>query len=291
VLPSRLVLFAWGWCVLLPAVALARVQSAEPDPVRSAPAAAPSASQADEDDDTVLRPEEPNFRLINLPTTLRLPQHASSFDLTHRFNANLRVGTFSENASNLFGLDNGATVGFEYRFAPVRRLQTAVYRVALDKTFQFYAKYDGWRQRGRLPVSLSLVASVEGADNFQERRSPALGAVIARSFGGYGAVYASPVWVHNTAALLGEDRDTFFVGLGGRYRVLSTVYVVGEVAPRVRGYDPGTAAFGFGVEKRVGLHVFQLNFNNTQGSTFGQIARGGFPNSLYAGFNLNRKFF
>jgi hypothetical protein len=37
--------------------------------------------------------------------------------------------------------------------------------------------------------------------------------------------------------------------------------------------------------------VFQVNFSNTQGSTFGQLARGGNPQALYAGFNISRKFF
>jgi hypothetical protein len=97
--------------------------------------------------------------------------------------------------------------------------------------------------------------------------------------------------VHNTAALLNIDRDTFFVGVGGRVRVSGTVYVVAEVAPRTGGYSPDEHAYGFGIEKRAGGHLFQLNFNNGQGTTFGQIARGGTPNSLYLGFNLARKFF
>ena len=129
------------------------------------------------------------------------------------------------------------------------------------------------------------------SDNFQERYSPALGLVVSRMAGDRLAVYATPIWVHNTAALLNIDRDTFFVGIGGRVRVSSTVYVVAEVAPRASGYSPDKAAYGFGVEKRAGGHLFQINFNNGQGTTFGQLARGGFPNSLYLGFNLARKFF
>jgi hypothetical protein len=31
-------------------------------------------------------------------------------------------------------------------------------------------------------------------------------------------------------------------------------------------------------------------FNNGQGTTFGQVARGGFADSFYLGFNLARKF-
>jgi hypothetical protein len=278
-----------AWCVLWSYPADARAQALSPAAGSSTTAGAQAA--AEDDDDAALQPEQPTYRLINLPTALRLPRHRSNFDLTHRFNANLKNGTFSELASNLFGLDNGAMIGFEYRFAPFRRLQTAAYRVNFDKTFQFYAKYDGWRQRGAMPVSVSLLASIEGADNFQERRAPAVGAVIGRALGHYAAVYATPIWVHNTAALLGEEQDTFFIGLGGRLRVRPTVYVVGEVAPRVDGYAPGKAAFGFGLEKRAGLHIFQVNFNNTQGSTFAQLARGGFADSLYAGFNISRKFF
>ena len=244
-----------------------------------------------DDDDSVPVLAEPDFRVLNLPSTLRLPRHGSNFQLTHRFNGNLGRGSIGGNAGNLFGLDQGAAVGFEYRFGIARHLQAAVYRTAIDKVFQFYTKYDAVRQGDSLPVSLSALVSVEGSDNFQERYSPALGLVVSRMAGDRLAVYATPIWVHNTAALLNIDRDTFFVGIGGRVRVSSTVYVVAEVAPRASGYSPDKAAYGFGVEKRAGGHLFQINFNNGQGTTFGQLARGGFPNSLYLGFNLARKFF
>lgn len=243
------------------------------------------------DDDASLVLAEPDFRVLNLPSTLRLPVRGSGFLLTHRFNGNLQQGSFVENARNLFGLDQGAVVGFEYRFGVARHLQAVAYRTGIDKTFQFFGKYDAVRQGGSIPVSLSALVSVEGADNFQERYSPALGAAVSRMVADRLALYATPVWVHNTAANLDIDRDTFFVGIGGRLRVGSTVYLVGEVAPRAGGYSPGQPAFGFAIEKRAGGHLFQLNFNNGQGTTFAQLARGGFPDSLYLGFNLARKFF
>jgi len=248
-----------------------------------------AATTGNDDADPVLA--EPDFRVLNLPSTLRVPVHGSNFQLTHRFNGNLRHGSFTDNASNLFGLDQGAAVGFEYRFGIARHLQAAVYRTAIDKTFQFHGKYDAVRQDHSIPLSLSALLSVEGADNFQERYSPAFGVVVSRMVADRLALYATPVWVHNTAALLNVDRDTGMVGLGGRVRVSATVYLVGEVIPRVGGYSPDTPAYGFAVEKRAGGHVFQLNFNNGQGTTFGQLARGGFADSLYLGFNLARKFF
>ena len=247
--------------------------------------------EADDADDAEVVLAEPDFRVLNLPSTLRLPVHGSSFQMTHRFNGNLRQGAFDENAGNLFGLDQGAAVGFEFRFGVARHVQAAVYRTAVDKTFQFHGKYDAVRQGGALPVSLSALVSVEGANNFQERYSPALGVAVSRMVGSRLAVYATPIWVHNTAAAVNIDRDTLLVGIGGRVRVSATVYLVGEALPRAGGYRPDETAYGFAIEKRAGGHVFQLNVNNGQGTTFGQVARGGFSDSLYLGFNLARKFF
>jgi opacity protein-like surface antigen len=275
--------------VLTSAAAAQEAQSTS-DPSQSQPAIQSDVTAGDNDDAELVL-AEPDFRVLNLPSTLRLPRHGSSFQLTHRFNGNLRRGSLGGNAGNLFGLDQGAAVGFEYRFGIARHLQAAVYRTAIDKTFQFYGKYDAVRQDDSIPVSLSALVSVEGADNFQERYSPALGVAVSRIVADRLAVYATPIWVHNTAAILNTDRDTFFVGIGGRVRVSSTVYVVGEVAPRAGGYSPDKPAYGFAIEKRAGGHLFQLNFNNGQGTTFGQLARGGFPESLYLGFNLARKFF
>lgn len=45
---------------------------------------------ADDNDDAELVLAEPDFRVLNLPSTLRLPVRGSNFQLTHRFNGNLR---------------------------------------------------------------------------------------------------------------------------------------------------------------------------------------------------------
>ena len=87
------------------------------------------------------------------------------------------------------------------------------------------------------------------------------------------------------------DRDTVYVGLGARLRIRPFVYLVGEVSPRLAGYAPSDPEFGFGIERRIGGHIFQLHVTNTSATTFGQVARGGLPESLYLGFNLARKFF
>jgi hypothetical protein len=105
------------------------------------------------------------------------------------------------------------------------------------------------------------------------------------------ALYAVPTWVHNSAAATGLELNTSYLGVGGRLRFRPTVYLTAEVSPRLSGYAPGKALYGFAIEKRAGGHMFQLNFTNGVGTTLAQIARGGQPDQLALGFNLSRKFF
>ena len=287
-------LFAFAICAGLLQATSRHAAAAEPPPddnTTAAPAASVAVAQ-DDDDDATLDLAEPDFRIINLPTTLRLPKYKGNFSLTHRFGGNLRKGSFSDQASSLFGIDEGATVGFEYRFAVAKHLEAVAYRVSFQRTIQLSAKYDALHQSGSLPLSLSLVASDEGVDNFHNNYAPAFGATVSRKVGDVVAVYAVPMWVHNSAANAGGAvQDTTFIGIGGRVRLRPTVYVSAEVSPRVSGYKPGSNEYGFGLEKRAGGHLFQLNFTNTFGSTFAQVARGGSPESLSLGFNLIRKFY
>jgi hypothetical protein len=298
---------------LAAACIVANLAAAAPAVAQSGPkatGAAPAASVVREDDDAALNLAEPDFVVVNLPTTLRLPRFRSNFRLTHRFAGNLRNGTFGQQASSLFGIDQGAIIGFEYRFAVATHVQAAFYRSSFDRTIQLYGKYDAARQRRMMPVSISPVISIEGADNFQEKYAPALGAAISRQVGTRLAGYVTPMWVHNTAASLDAvahdhdggshtgsskpshvHRDTTYLGIGGRVRLGSSIYVAGEIAARVQGYAPGEPGYGVSIEKRVGAHMFSLTFTNTFATTFGQLARGGAANSLFLGFNLGRKFF
>ncbi len=275
----------------------------------SGPSGAPGARPATEqstDDERQLVLAEPEFFVVNLPTTLRLAPWTSSFRLTHRFLDNLRTGTFGSHLDDLFGLDNGAVIALEYRIAPVRHVQFVFFRNNLDKTIQFSGRFDVIRQRSGVPFSASPIVSVEGTRNFRRshgdtdehqhgdaggQRSPSVGVVFSRTFGTTLALYAMPMWVHHTRPAGGAQQDTTFIGLAGRARLASKVYVVAEMSPRLGGYAPGTMEYAFGIERRAGGHMFQLTFTNALAGTYGQVARGGFPNTLYLGFTLTRKFF
>jgi hypothetical protein len=71
-----------------------------------------------------------------------------------------------------------------------------------------------------------------------------------------------------------------------------SMYLVGEYSPRLAGYDPGADQITFGIESRTGGHLFQINFGNGLGTTFGQLAGGGVDyDQWFLGFNISRKFF
>jgi hypothetical protein len=262
----------------------------------------PELARAQEDDpDRDLQLSQPDFTIVNLPTTLRMPRHRGVFRLTHRFARPLGQGDFGDLLADFFALDTGAQIGLEYRFGIMRGTQIGIYRTS-NRTIQFFAQYSTFQQGDNGLFDLDVVATIEGTENFgastpdesSTSYSPALGVVVSRELGSYGALYFEPIWVNNSNPLpseLSDDNDTFLLGLGARIRIRPTVYLVGEIIPRI-GYDPDVTHGTFGIEKRAGGHVFQLNFSTGIGTTMAQLARGGTDtDDWYIGFNISRKFF
>jgi hypothetical protein len=284
---------AVGAALLFAVVAASPSSAQVPDPVQPPPVPVP----------------EIELTVINLPTTRSLRRHQSYFRLTHRFARDLRRGSLGQLAEDLFSFDNGAIIGLEYRFGITQDIHAGVHRSMLSKTIQVFGKYDAWRQGGAMPVSISLTAGVEGLNNLQDNHQPAVVATVSRVVDNWLVVYANPGFVGNTRAadfltghdhgLPGEPVDehashehTVFLGLGGRARLRPSVFVTGEYTPRLAGHDPGRGTWGVSIEKmtRGGGHTMQLNFTNSFGTTFGQLARGGSDHDVYLGFNITRKF-
>jgi hypothetical protein len=260
---------------------------------------------------------EIELNLVNLPTTQSLARHRSYTRITHRFARDLGLGDFGDLASDLFSLDNGAVIGLEYRFGITGNLHAGLHRNTQNKTLQAFGRWDALRQ-GRLPFGASVYTSIEGLDNLQEGHQPAIGGVLSYTRGRSLGLYLSPTFVdgtreageisgighehdHQHLALAdqpvdahdGEDHSdhdgTFFLGVGARLRVLPTVFVAGEISPRLSGHDPGDAGWGVSLEKVTRGHTLALTLTNFFGTTPGQIARGG-NDALYLGFNITRKF-
>ncbi|MCC7007960.1 MAG: hypothetical protein IT184_04015 [Acidobacteria bacterium] len=263
-------------------------------PSPQAPAAAQAAPGPASDPDLDFQPLQPDFTLVNLPTTLRLARNASAFRVTHRFTRPLNQGSVGSLFADALGIDSSAQIGLEYRYGIFRGTQIG-FRRTNDRTIELFTHQSVAEERDGRPVSVAVFGSIDGTNNFRGSYSPALGAIVSRRLGSAAMVYVTPMWVNNSNSLPAEvvdDNDTTFVGIAARIRLRRTVYVVAEVMPRIAGYDPGDHQASIAIEKVVGGHAFQLNVSNGIASTIGSMARGAGTNGdWFLGFNISRKFF
>ena len=294
----------------VPAVSFAQAPAPTPDPR--------------DERDMALNLVEPDFTTVNLPATLRLPRMKSAFRVTHRFARSLSDGSFGDLASDLFGIDRGALIGLEYRIGIMRGLQAGINRTSAGKAIQFFGQYDAVRQSDAMPVTVDILASIEGLNNFHKgtvvdaednEYATAVGVLLSRTIGNRAAFYFQPSFIYHSntyttagclehlehghdipgctnSTITGVDSNTLLVGLSSRVRVSQNVYLLGSWAPRASGFRPGASLKTFGIEKRLGGHAFQLNFSNSLGTTLAEHARGASNNSdWFMGFNISRKFF
>lgn len=250
-----------------------------------------------QDADRAVKLAEPDFTLVALPTSLNVPMMKSAFRVTHRFTRPLNCdGCLNSVVGDAFGIDNGAQIGLEYRFGIARNTQIGIHRTS-DKTLAVFGQFMLTRQTGDVPLETAVLVGTDitnvGRREATSEYSPTVGFIAGRLVGSTAALYVEPIFVHhsNTFNLAG-DRSTLMIGLGARIRIRPTVYVTGEVTPRISGYGPGAHQGSLALEKRAGGHMFQLNVSNGLGTTMGQIARGGpSGNDWHLGFNISRKFF
>ena len=279
---------------LLIAAAVASPVAAQPpvDPPPAENTAANAAAAQDDDPDRDPNDSQPDFYVATLNTNLRLPRGAWNFRLTHRFTTPLGQGDFGDLAGRLFGLDGGALVGLDLKYGLLPGFDIGVYRTSFDRTIQFQGRYNVIRDANG-PFGASLVANVDGTDNFTDEYSPGFAIVLSRELGDRGAVYVQPSFVGNSNLINEVDDDyTAMVGIGARLRLGRNAYVFAEGSPRLSGFDPGVNMVSFGFEQRYGGHVFQLNVSNGAGTTLAQVARGGAGgDNWFLGFNLARKFY
>jgi hypothetical protein len=137
--------------------------------------AAPLYAQTPPDDpDLDVNFAQPDFTLVALPTTLRLPKFKSAFRVTHRFTRPLGDGSFGDLAGDLFGLDTGAQIGLEYRFGLMKGTQVGIYRTS-DRTIEFFTQHEVVAEGSWLPVTISALATIDGTNNFRGQLLPRSG--------------------------------------------------------------------------------------------------------------------
>ena len=248
-----------------------------------------------DDPDRDINFAQPDFTLVALPTTLRVPKFKSAFRVTHRFTRPLGDGSFGDLAWRFLRPRQRCA---DRPRVPVWNHARDTDRLPQDLGSDdpvFRPARSAWPRAADLPFTVSALATIDGTNNFRDSYSPALGAVISRTVREHAAFYLEPIWVNNSNLLPSEvinDNDSVLLGVGARIRVRPTVYLTLEGVPRVAGDDPGSTQIGFGLEKRSGGHMFQLVVRNGFGTTVGQLARGARDtDDWYLGFSISRKFY
>ncbi len=218
-----------------------------------------------------------------------------AFMVTHRFTRSLGRGSLGDLVNDFFGFDSGAQIGLEFRYGIAPGTQVGINRTS-NRTIEIFGQHSLLQEKkdGR-PLSLDVIATLEGTNNLRDQKSSAIGLLVSRKVGKVASLYVEPIFVANTNPLpsgAGVSNNTTMVGIGGRVRIRPKVYLIGEATPRLTGYKPGVDQGSFGIEARAGGHTFQINFSNGFGTTLGQLASGGISsNSWFIGFNISRKFF
>lgn len=262
---------------------------------------------------------------LNMHFTHRFQEMITPFD---EEDADSHIARISK---DLLGLDSVAVSSFGFTYGITDRLYANVYRSpicepGLCKTIELGLGYHLLDEAGRSPIALSGYTSVEGDYNFTERYTYNFQAMIGRSLTKYVNLFFSPAAHINAngsdrfkeflssqplAAKLRLGKHTGSFGFGMNARIRPTTSLLFEYTPRV-GFklgritpdvDPNIgqvtgfkneseAAIAFGIEKRIGRHVFSLTFSNTQTTTTARYnsSNQALPPSKFSiGFNLFRR--
>jgi plastocyanin len=224
-----------------------------------------------------------------------------------------------------FGFSYGITdrlYAFVYR--------SPICQTGLCKTIELGVGYHILDEAGKSPIALSVQSSFEGDYNFTERYVKNIQVMMERSVTRYVHLYFSPAVHINsngegrfdpqaqnfsvpTPGLanfrLGENSGSF--GFGADARIRPTVSLLFEFTPSV-GFKLGNVVpilnqagtqivgfqnqyepeIGFGIQKRLGKHVFTLAFTNTQGTTTSRYSSSTLflpPSNYVIGFNIFRR--
>ena len=262
---------------------------------------------------------------LNLHFTHRFQEMITPFDQEDTDEHIARI------SQDLLGLDSNSVSAFGVTYGITDRAYARAYRSplcqpGLCKTIEIGLGYHFLDEAGRSPIALSAYSSVEGDYNFTERYTYNFQMMIGRSITRYVDVFFSPAahvnanggnrfkeFLSNQPLIselrLGRHSGSFGFGVNGRIRPTTSLlfeytprvgFKLGQITPvfdttigQLTGFKNNSEAeIGFGIEKRIGRHIFSLTFSNTQTTTTARYnsSNQALPPSKFSiGFNLFRR--
>ncbi len=246
------------------------------------------------------------LQVCNMQST-KLPVKGEFYFLvSHRF------GDLSKGLENFFGLDNALTkIGGIW--GVTNWLSLSVSRHTYNKTYELAGKYKLVSQRengfpftivgyNTMDINSELKKDNNPQLKFQNRLQFSNQLIISRKFSESFSLEVLPIFIHkNLYDNTIDQKETFLLGAGGRYKLSKRLSLNAEYAYRTNvntnlSNSPYKNPLTVGLDIETGGHVFQLVFSNSQPmNDVAQLtnARGNWDfkrGPLYFGFNMYRVF-
>jgi mono/diheme cytochrome c family protein len=235
--------------------------------------------------------------LANLPTDTLIERGRYLFRVAHRFFPAVDTGW-----DTFFGLDGPGAILLGFGYGLSDRLSVTLGRTNQFQEWDLAFHYKALDQDESLPfgaavhagASLTTAAlpgrTVFSSGNFRVHGELSLSRRLSESL----SLLVVPAFVSNPDQRDAGRGGTFAVGLGGRWMFLDGLALIAEWVPVLAGYSAGANGWSFGLEKKIGGHVFQFFVLNAVGSTPGQYLPGpdlrDQDDHLRIGFNIYRAF-
>lgn len=240
-------------------------------------------------------------RVINGHSMEMIGAGVLDFRILHRF------GQVDQGLYDMFGLDQASMrIGFDYGLT--KNLTIGIGRSTFKKEFDGFIKYRLVQQstgRKSFPFSLILVVgstantlrSVEPVKKtFSSRLSYIYQGIIGKKLNSRLSLQVSPTVIYRNVVEAGDSKETFSLGVGGRFKLSKRIALVADYFANTNGFpkERFENPLSVGIDIETGGHVFQLHFSNTAGmnerafitETTGKWNKG----EVRFGFNLSRVF-
>lgn len=278
-------------------------------------AAAPIAAQETPPAEQAPPPE--GSTIVNLPSADVPRAGTLTLLITHRFSQSVP----DSNSHSLFSFDSAADIKIALAYSPLPNLDVSLERdparcfcgssgatsAATQRGLEIYelaAKYR-FLSRGPARLSLRIGEDWRTAEGLEDRSGFFAQAILALSVGSRFRITAVPTYVSRTShSLLGEvarpHTRVFNVPFGVSVGVTRSVFLHGELVPRISRVDARGTGWIASLEKTVLRHRFAFTVGNLRATTVDQYVgsefrrASAFPSfnahDYFLGFNLTRQW-
>lgn len=235
--------------------------------------------------------------VVNLPTTTGIDPGRFLVRIFHRFSAPVSSGYDA-----FYGFDSSAFVLIGLGYGLTDRLSLTLDRANVYQEYDLGAHYIVASQDETLPFSLAVhagiglaTATLPDRGRFDMKNVKVhVQASFVRQVSDRLSFAVVPGYASNTNHWQADRDGTFSLGIGGRYMIFEDLSLLAEWIPVLAGYKDQGNGWAFGLEKKIGGHVFQVFILNSGGLTPDQVLPGGdllLKNGDFRiGFNIYRKF-